>query len=87
VSIKDFKESIHETLSVGVQDLPLQEGALVVQFAVVMTCAMPDGSRSIFRFDGDAGGRDLQPWETAGLLYTALQDNNPRSTRPPDDHD
>jgi hypothetical protein len=78
VSIKEWKEAVHEVLQEGAQRMPLAGDALVVKFAVVMECAMPDGSHAIFRLDADAGGRDLYPWETTGLFHTALLDNYPR---------
>ena len=69
-----LKERIHDLLQEGLTESHASAGGALVKWAAVMELAMPDGSHKLCRLSSDAGGRNLFPWETTGLLTTALKD-------------
>ena len=68
----DSRQAIHDAIQASRNDNEKLDQAVLVGWIVIAEWVASDGTRSLVRMSGTAGGSQPAPWQTRGYLHEAL---------------
>ena len=68
----DSRQTIHDAIQASRNDNEKLDQAVLVGWIVIAEWVGSDGTRSLVRMSGTAGGAQPAPWQTRGYLHEAL---------------